>query len=125
MEVLIWTSDYKPNQEMSIVPVGILVHKSIGTVVAAHQATYSKTRGQVAQCLQILKLGKLMVRTEIADNMNFSPKAPQAGGLRDHRKQYQLFVFFVIKSIIWNVKGITSQGAFDILTSQKKMKHCF
>lgn len=94
MEVLIWTSDYKPNQEMSIVPVGILVHKSIGTVVAAHQATYSKARGKVAQCLQISKLGKLMVRTEIADNMNFSPKAPQAGGLTRSQKTISTLLIF-------------------------------
>lgn len=65
MKVLRWTPDFNPEQETSIVKVWILIHKlpwhlfsweivsrlvkSIGTAVAPDQATYSKTRGNVAK----------------------------------------------------------------------------
>lgn len=70
MKVLIWTPDFKPEQETSIVPVWILVHKlpwhllrwdiisrlvqSIFTIVAPDQTTYPKTRGNMTKVNQLV-----------------------------------------------------------------------
>lgn len=60
MKILKWTTDFKPEEETSIVPVWILIHQlqchlfrwkvisklvsDVGVVVAPNQATYSKSR---------------------------------------------------------------------------------
>uniref|UniRef100_M1DQL1 LINE-type retrotransposon LIb DNA, complete sequence, Insertion at the S11 site n=1 Tax=Solanum tuberosum TaxID=4113 RepID=M1DQL1_SOLTU len=65
MKVMKWTPDFKPEQETSTVPIWILIHKlpwhlfrwdilsklvqSIGIAVAPDQATFSKSRGNVAK----------------------------------------------------------------------------
>ncbi|XP_060210382.1 uncharacterized protein LOC132637284 [Lycium barbarum] len=65
MKVLKWSPDFTPKKETSIVLVWVLIHKlpwhlfkwdilariikSVGTAVAPDQATYSKSRGNVAK----------------------------------------------------------------------------
>ncbi|XP_060180681.1 uncharacterized protein LOC132610402 [Lycium barbarum] len=65
MKVIKWTADFKPEVETSIVPVWILIHQlpwhlfrwdvmskiveSVGIAIAPDQATYSKTRGNIAK----------------------------------------------------------------------------
>lgn len=65
MKILKWTPDFKPEEETSIVPVWILIHQlpwhlfnwrivsrlvsEVGVAVAPDQATYSKSRGNVAK----------------------------------------------------------------------------
>ncbi|OIS95652.1 hypothetical protein A4A49_17679 [Nicotiana attenuata] len=65
MKILEWTTDFRPEEETSIVPVWILIHQlpwhlfrwqvisklvsDVGVAVGPDQATYSKSRGNIAK----------------------------------------------------------------------------